>query len=105
MIQSPKRREAFKGERHPNLKVITGNILTCPGRDLNPGSGERQLAVRGNALDHTADGHQGRPGHHRKLSFTIQDICLATRTTPLMGRKLGGRIRGPYYGHKSIMRV
>ena len=31
---------------------VTGNILTCPSQDSNPGStGERQLAVSGNALD------------------------------------------------------
>ena len=34
----------------PNLKSLT----TCPGHDLNQGSGERQLTVSGNALEHTA---------------------------------------------------
>ena len=34
---------------------VTGNFLTCLGQDANPGSGERQLAASGNALDHTAD--------------------------------------------------
>ena len=28
---------------------VTGNFPTCPVRDSNPGSGERQLAVSGNA--------------------------------------------------------
>ena len=32
---------------------LTGNFLTSPGRDSNPGSGERQLAVSGGSLDHT----------------------------------------------------
>ena len=32
----------------------TGNLLTCPGWDLNLCSGERQLAVSGNILDHSA---------------------------------------------------
>ena len=32
------------------LPQVTGNILTCPGRDLNEGGGERQLAVGGNAV-------------------------------------------------------
>ena len=35
----------------PNPKV-TGNFLTCPGRDSNTGSGERQRTVSGGALDH-----------------------------------------------------
>ena len=34
----------------------TGNFLICPGRDTNPGSDDRQLAVSGNAFDHTATG-------------------------------------------------
>ena len=33
---------------------LTGNFLACPGWDSNLGCGERQLAVSGNALDHTA---------------------------------------------------
>ena len=33
---------------------VTGNFLTCHGRDSNLGSGERQLAIGGNALGHTA---------------------------------------------------
>ena len=27
------------------ITSITGYFLTCPGKDLNPGSGERQRAV------------------------------------------------------------
>ena len=33
---------------------VTGNFLTSPGRDWNPGSGEEQRAVSGGALDHAA---------------------------------------------------
>ena len=33
---------------------VTGKFLTCPSWDSNPGSGERQLVVSGNALDHKA---------------------------------------------------
>ena len=40
-------------ENH-RLPQVTGNILTCHGWDSNLDSGERQLAVSGNALDHTA---------------------------------------------------
>ena len=32
---------------------FTGNFLTCSGKDSDLDSGERQLAVSGNALDHT----------------------------------------------------
>ena len=43
-------------ESLPLKPQITGNFLTCPGRDSSPGSGERQLTVSDNALelDHTA---------------------------------------------------
>ena len=30
---------------------VTSNFLTCRGQDSKPGSGERQIAVGGNALD------------------------------------------------------
>ena len=40
-------------EKH-RLTPSPGNFVTCPGWDWNPGSGDRQLAVSGNALDHTA---------------------------------------------------
>ena len=33
---------------------ITGNLLTSPGRASKPDSGERQRAVIGNTLDHSA---------------------------------------------------
>ena len=33
---------------------VTGNFLSSPGWDSNIGSGERQLAVSGNSLDHMA---------------------------------------------------
>ena len=33
---------------------VTGNFLTCPRWNSNPDSGERRLAVSGNALDHMA---------------------------------------------------
>ena len=38
------------------LPQVTGNFLTYHGWDTNPDSGERQLAVSGNALDHRAIG-------------------------------------------------
>ena len=38
------------GEIHC-LTQVTGKFITCPGLDLNPGSGERQGAVCGNTLD------------------------------------------------------
>ena len=33
---------------------VTGNFVTCPGQDLNSGSGEGQLVVIGNVFDHMA---------------------------------------------------
>ena len=36
---------------------VIGNFLTCTSRDSNPGSGERQLALSGNVLDHTGKYH------------------------------------------------
>ena len=38
------------------LTQVSGNFLTCRGQDSNPDSGERQLAVSGNASDRTAIG-------------------------------------------------
>ena len=38
----------------PPLNLKSQATFTCPGCDSNPDSGERQLAVSGNALDHTA---------------------------------------------------
>ena len=35
-------------------KSFSDNFLISPGWDSNPGSGERQIAVNGDALDHTA---------------------------------------------------
>ena len=45
---------------------------TCPGWNLNPGSGERQLTVTGNSLDHTTirAGHEGRVGNKKYDSMT-----------------------------------
>ena len=45
---------------------VTGNFLTCPGWDSNPESGERQLAVSGNALDHSAN----RVGSTIEIGYT-----------------------------------
>ena len=39
--------------RNP-LPQVTGNFLTCPRLNSTLDSGERQLAVSGNTLDHTA---------------------------------------------------
>ena len=41
------------GANHRQTQVI-GNFLTCTRCYLNPDRGEKQLAVSGNALDHTA---------------------------------------------------
>ena len=44
------------GKKH-SLSIqsqVTGNFPACSGRDSNMGSGKRQLAVSGNALDQTA---------------------------------------------------
>ena len=41
------------GVRGENHRLAPANFLTCPGRDSNPDSGERQHAVIGGALDHT----------------------------------------------------
>ena len=41
-------------QKTTTLPQVTSNILTCPDQDSNPGSGARQLAVSGNALDNTA---------------------------------------------------
>ena len=48
--------EGSQSTRRKNtaLPQVTGNFLTFPVWDSNPCSGERQLAVCGNALDHTA---------------------------------------------------
>ena len=46
------------GKNHRLIAQVTGNFLTCPGRDSNSGSGERQLAVCVNALNHAAPTHQ-----------------------------------------------
>ena len=43
-----------KKQKHAAKPQVTGDFLICLGRDSNPGSGERQLEVIGNALDHTA---------------------------------------------------
>ena len=43
------------------LPQVTGNFHTCPGRDLNQGSGQRQLAVSGSTLDHRAWSLKCRP--------------------------------------------
>ena len=38
----------------PPLAQVTGNFLPCPRWVSNPDRGKEQLAVSGNALDHTA---------------------------------------------------
>ena len=49
---------AHKTSKYPlettTLPQVTGNFLTYPGEDSNRGSGERQRAISGNALDHLA---------------------------------------------------
>ena len=54
-----------------NQPQVTGNFLTCPGRDSNPGSIERQRAVSCNALNDTAI----RAGP-LKLSANYADLIL-----------------------------
>ena len=49
----------YRGTRRKSLTycltaLVTGNFLTYPDRDLKLGSAERQRAVSGNALNHTA---------------------------------------------------
>ena len=46
--------ETREADENHRLTQVTGNFLTCPGQDSYTGSCERQLAVIGNALDHTA---------------------------------------------------
>ena len=45
---------------------VTDNYLTCPGRDSNTGSGERQRALSGGALVHMAN--QSRPSYFVETS-------------------------------------
>ena len=44
-----------KPQQPPKINAqVTGNFRTCSGRNSKPSSGERQLAVSGNALDDSA---------------------------------------------------
>ena len=40
-------------KNHLTSSEVTGNFLTCPGCGWNPGMKKRQLAVSGNASDHS----------------------------------------------------
>ena len=88
------------GHRNPRRKPppnpqVTGNFLTCPGRDLNQVSGKRPLAVSGNALDHT----QGIPLKH--LLPIWKQLCNqirpATKTKPSVLTDLIGN-ESRYFG-------
>ena len=53
---------------------VTGNFLPCPGQDLNLGSGERQLAVSGDARCLRPHSHQGRPAEI--MEFEINTLYI-----------------------------
>ena len=46
--------ETAAPEKSPAFAHVTGNFLTCVGRDKDLGSGENRLVISGNALDHAA---------------------------------------------------
>ena len=52
---------------------VTGNFLTCPGRDSKSDSGERELAVSDNALDHTVI-RAGPTNKHSVVRCNCNDV-------------------------------
>ena len=66
-------REAGYPAKATTYPQVICYFLTCPSWDLNPGSGERQLAVSGNALDHTATRRQAQHALFMQQIITLHD--------------------------------